>query len=231
MPKSAVRATGQGVVFEDGGRPATARASATCHFYPFYIGAALPGWLKLPETGCPQVTIACVTPDGRRLGESKTLIAKIERIDTVHAYRETSNGWHTWDTERVRAIVVENVEVTTSQDHDTVFSLPLREGGEYVLTVTDPVSQSSFAITAPLAVETMPPAMRHKARAAIHPAPSSRPEDGDETDCTAAPDVESLLPATAPVVICEARFPTATGEVLGKTPCTAPAVFDGIMEG
>ena len=147
LPKAAIRATGQGVVFEDGGRPATARASATCHFYPFYIGAALPSWLKLPESGCPEVAIACVMPDGRRLDESKTLTARIERIDTVHAYRETSNGWHTWDTERIRTTIIENVEVTAAPDHDTTISLPLREGGEYVLTVSDPISQSSFGRT------------------------------------------------------------------------------------
>ena len=147
LPKAAVRATGQGVVFEDGGRPATARASKTCHYYPFYIGATLPGWLKLPESGCPEISIACVMPDGRRLGEGKALKAKVERVDTIHAYRETSNGWHTWDSERVRTVVLEDVEITTSPDGDTTFSLPLREDGEYVLTVTDPLSQSSFGRT------------------------------------------------------------------------------------
>ena len=144
LPKAMVRATGQGVVFEDGGRPATARASAICHYYPFYIGAALPGWLKIPAVGCPHVSVACVLPDGRRLGEPRILKAKIERIDTIHAYRETSNGWHTWDSERVRSVVVENVEIAVRADGDTTLSLPIRETGEYFLTISDPDSQSSF---------------------------------------------------------------------------------------
>ena len=144
LPKAAVRATGQGVVFEDGGRPATARASVTCHFYPFYIGANLPAWMKLPFDGCPEIAIACVAPDGRRIGEGKSLKAKIERIDTVNTYRKTSNGWHTWDTERVRTVVAEDIDITTLPDRDTTFSIPLREPGEFFLTITDPASKSSF---------------------------------------------------------------------------------------
>ena len=144
LPKAAVRATGQGVVFEDGGRPATARAGATCHFYPFYIGTTLTGWMKLPYGKCPEISVACALPDGRRLAEGKTLKVKIERIDTINTYRETADGWHTWDTERVRTTVVEDAEITTLPDRDTTLSLPLREAGEFFLTITDPVSKSSF---------------------------------------------------------------------------------------
>ena len=147
LPKAAIRATGQGVVFEDGGRPATARASLTCHYYPFYIGTTLPNWLKMAKTGFPSVAIACVAPDGRRLAEAKTLKMKIERIDTIHAYRETSNGWHTWDTERIRTTVVEDVEVGTSPGGDTQLALPLRDTGEYFLTLSDPASSASFGRT------------------------------------------------------------------------------------
>ena len=144
LPKAAVRATGQGVVFEDGGRPATARASATCHFYPFYVGASLPGWMKIPSEGCPEIAVACVAPDGRRIGEAKRLKAKIERIDTVNTYRKTSNGWYTWDSERVRSVVAEDIDFATLPDRDTPFSIPLREPGEFFLTIEDPASKSSF---------------------------------------------------------------------------------------
>ena len=47
LPKAAVRATAQGTVFEDGGRPATARKSAVQHFYPFYIGSTATSSMKL----------------------------------------------------------------------------------------------------------------------------------------------------------------------------------------
>ena len=144
LPKAAVRATGQGVVFEDGGRPATARASVTCHYYPFYIGTTLPGWMKLRESELPQVAIACVDADGRRIADRKALKAKVERIDTIHAYRQTEDGWHTWDSERVRTTVAEDIDVSAETDRDALLTLPLRETGEYVLTLADPVSQASF---------------------------------------------------------------------------------------
>lgn len=147
LPKAAVRATGQGVVFEDGGRPATARTSVMCHYYPFYIGTTLPGWLKPKGGDFPQVAIACVTPDGHRVAESKTLKAKVECIDVIHAYRQTDNGWHTWDSERVRKTVVEDVDVSVGPDRDAMLALPVHETGEYVLTLTDPVSLASFGRT------------------------------------------------------------------------------------
>ena len=62
LPCAAVKATGQGTVFEDGGRPATARKSVVCHYYPYYIGTTLNGWLRLPQAGFPKVELACVTP-------------------------------------------------------------------------------------------------------------------------------------------------------------------------
>ena len=144
LPAAAVKVTGQGVVFEDGGRPATARASAICHYYPFYIGAVLPSWLKIPAAGCPKVRLACVTPDGRRLGDARTLKGKIERIDTIHAYRETPGGWHTWDSERVRTVVAKDIEVKSPADGDALLPLPIFETGEYFLTISDSESQASF---------------------------------------------------------------------------------------
>ena len=144
LPKAAVRATGQGVVFEDGGRPATARASQTCHYYPFYIGATLPNWLKPSAAGFPQVAVACVAPDGRRLAEGRALKAKVERIDTIHAYREAEGGWHTWDSERVRTTVADGIAVEVSPDGDATLPIPVHDCGEYFLTISDPTSQASF---------------------------------------------------------------------------------------
>ena len=144
-PKAAVRATAQGVVFEDGGRPVASRASVTCHFYPYYIGATLPEWLRMPERGQAQISIACVTPDGKRLAEGQTLRAKIERIDSVYAYRKNDNGWHSWDCERVRAPVSSGIPVVTYPDKDAEFKLPLYDCGEYVLTIEDEARGVSFA--------------------------------------------------------------------------------------
>ena len=146
-PKAAVRATAQGVVFEDGGRPAVARASMLCHYFPYYIGSTLPGWFRMPERGKPQISVACVAPDGARWAEGQTLKAKIERVDSVYAYRKNANGWHSWDCEKVRTQVADGIAVETFPDKDTTFTLPLAECGEYVLTIADEARGVSFART------------------------------------------------------------------------------------
>lgn len=146
LPKAAVRATGQATVFEDGGRPASNRRSVICHYYPFYIGTTLTGWLAKPAIGLPAVEVACVTPDGRRVAGTKRLEAKIERIDTFYSYRKGANGWATWDCERVRSTVAEKIPVESQPDGDSVLSLPVKECGDYMLTIDDLDSDASYAM-------------------------------------------------------------------------------------
>lgn len=145
LPKAAMRATGQGVVFEDGGRPATARRSIVCHYYPFYVGSDLPAWLKRPATGFPKIALACVDPDGRPVGKGLTLLGKIERIDPVYAYRKKDNGQSTWDCERVRTTVLEQIEIPVGADGRAEYALPLAECGDYVFTAEDRATGASFA--------------------------------------------------------------------------------------
>lgn len=171
-PKAAVRVTCQGVVFEDGGRPATARASVTCHYYPYYIGTTLPRWLRMPEHGKPQISVACVSPDEKRLAEGQTLRAKIERIDSVYAYRKNENGWHSWDCERIRATVAADIPVTTYPDKDAELTLPLSACGEYVLTIEDTSRGVSFARTFYLSYwgdETVCAPLGNPTAVSIHP--------------------------------------------------------------
>ena len=144
LPKAAVRATAQGTVLEDGGRPATARKSVIRHYYPFYIGSTMPSWIKLGEGGRPAIKIACVTPDGKRLDESKRLIVKIEQIDSFYSYKKDERGWATWNCERVRSTIVDGAVIETDEDNDTVYELPLDKCGDYAITVTDKESRSSF---------------------------------------------------------------------------------------
>lgn len=144
LPKAAVRATAQGTVLEDGGRPATARKSVIRHYYPFYVGSTMPGWIKLGEGGRPAIRIACVTPDGKRLGESRKLSVKIESVESYYSYRKDSRGWATWHCERVRNPMVEGIALETAPDKDTVYELPLDKCGDYAITVTDEESRSSF---------------------------------------------------------------------------------------
>ena len=147
LPRAAVRATGQGTVFEDGGRPATARRSAILHYYPYYIGTTVPEWLRRPESGAPRASLVCVAPDGSLVTEPKTLKMKIERIDTVYAYRRKSDGWSTWDATRTRTVAVDGVTLTTSTNGVSEFTIPLRECGDYALTLTDTATGASFGRT------------------------------------------------------------------------------------
>lgn len=146
-PKAAVRATGQGTVFEDGGRPATSRASAILHYYPFYIGTTLPSWLRIPEEGFPRISIVCVTPGGKALDAPRTLTMKLERIDNVYSYRKTDDGWHTWDVTRVRSTVAEAIEIKTVKDGPSEVAVPVRESGDYALTIEDAETGASFGRT------------------------------------------------------------------------------------
>lgn len=143
-PKAAVRATGQGVVFEDGGRPATARRSIVCHYYPFYIGSNLPSWLKCPPTGLPKVDVVCVDHQGELIAGPRRLIGRIDRIDSVYSYRKKANGQSVWDCERVRTNVLDGIPLDVDATGRLTYQLPMRDGGDYVLTVTDPETGTSF---------------------------------------------------------------------------------------
>lgn len=147
LPKAAVRATAQGTVFEDGGRPATARASAVLHYYPYYIGSTLESWMRLGQGLAPKIHFACVKPDGSRYGESRTLSATLERIDSVYSYRRQSNGWETWDCERIRKVVASAVKIVVPAGGDATFEIPAGVCGDYALTVTDSETGVSFAKT------------------------------------------------------------------------------------
>lgn len=147
LPKAAVRATGQGVVFEDGGRPAVARQSQVLHFYPFYIGANLAHFVKLPVAGTVFVDLVCVDPDGRALAEPRCLTARVERIETSYACTEKADGRKTWTCSRLRSLVAEGLAVTTDAAGRARLALPLAESGEYALTVTDAAARVSFGKT------------------------------------------------------------------------------------
>ena len=143
-PRAMVRAIGQGVVFEDGGRPATARGSALLHYYPYYMGSPMGDWIRRPKTGSPKVKIACVGHDGKRLSEPRELQVKIVRIDSVYSYRQTDNGWNTWDCERIPVTVAEGIRIRTSADADTEIPIPVGGCGDYSITVEDPATGVSF---------------------------------------------------------------------------------------
>ena len=147
LPRAAVKAIAEGMVFEDGGRPATARTTAFMHRYPFYIGSPSGGMLKLPSSGHPSISIACVGTDGVRLAEPRRLTVKLEKIESVYSYKRRDDGSTTWDCERVRSTMMEGMQVESSVDSDTQISIPVKECGDYAITVCDSESDVSFGTT------------------------------------------------------------------------------------
>ena len=147
LPKAAVRATGQGVVFEDGGRPATMRQSVIGHYYPYYIGSTLSSSMRRVAGQRPRLVLACVAPDGRRLASPKRLTLRVESVESVFSYRQRDDGWNTWDSEHVRVTVADGIAVTTLTNADTVIELPLDRCGDYAVTVEDPETHVSYGRT------------------------------------------------------------------------------------
>ena len=143
-PKAAVMVTAQGTVIEDGGRGDSASAKMLVHYYPYYIGSNLDSWVHADEGMRPEIELACVSSDGARLATEKTLIAKVERVDTIYNY-QSMNRWTSWQCEQVRTMVGKSFEVHTSTNGNTKIELPITKCGDYVLTVSDPEAKVSYA--------------------------------------------------------------------------------------
>ena len=144
-PKAAVRATAQGTVFEDGGRPATARATRILHYYGRYIGATLGGWVRRPEAGLAKVRVACVAPDGSRVQEPRRLAAKLERIESVYTYRRRADGWATWDCTYVKKPVADGVAVEVPAGGEAELEIPADKCGDYELLITGGDGDAPFS--------------------------------------------------------------------------------------
>ena len=144
LPKAAVRAIGQGTVFEDGGRPANARAEKILHFYPHYIGVAIGDTVRIPENGFASVSVACVLPDGSRLASARRLQVSFLKVENVYSCKTDDEGWNTWTCDRVEVPCSETVTIETKADVDVPLSIPFRESGDYLLSLHDPESGASF---------------------------------------------------------------------------------------
>ena len=145
LPVTAVRATVQGTVFEDGGRPATARDSVVLHRYPYYIGVKLGQWVRIPVAGRLEVPVACVDPSGARHGEKRSFTAKLIRRDRVNVYRmNPSRGCAMWDVDIVDTVVADKIAVEVAPGADATLGLPIADCGEYFLAIEDQDSDTAF---------------------------------------------------------------------------------------
>ena len=144
LPAAAVRATVQGTVFEDGGRPATARDTVMLHYYPYYIGTTLKNWIKRPANGVVEMSVACVAPDGKCVADPKKLTGTLVKIDNVYSFVKQGST-SAWKCDRVRTTVAENLEIETAAGRTGLFKLPVLACGDYELEISDPDGESRYS--------------------------------------------------------------------------------------
>ncbi len=143
-PRAAVKMTAQGSVFENGGRPVSARLVQEAHVYPFYIGVALPQTLRrqVKPHAC---RVALVNPDGSPRVGARKLAARFERIDWVYNLRRNDNGYFEWSSDKVRMPVGDDVEVRVAADGTATLDVPASGTGDYTVTVFDPETDVAFS--------------------------------------------------------------------------------------
>ena len=143
-PRAAVKMTAQGSVFENGGRPVSARLVQEAHVYPFYIGVALPETVR--RQAKPQACrVALVNPDGTAHSGARTLTARFERIDWVYNLKRNDRGYFEWSSDKVRMPVGDDVEVRVAADGTATLNLPASGTGDYTATVFDPATDVAFS--------------------------------------------------------------------------------------
>ena len=143
-PRAAVKMTAQGSVFENGGRPVSARLVQETHLYPFYIGVELPQTIRR-QAQPHACRLAIVDPDGTPHRGARTLMARFERIDWVYNLKRNENGYYEWASDKVRMPVGEDVEVQVSANGATTLNVPASDAGDYTATVFDPTTDVAFS--------------------------------------------------------------------------------------
>ena len=145
-PPAALRARLFATVVEPGGRPVYAVADAQVDVYPFYVGLKADGGRATAPVGSPfRVDIAAALPDGAAAREVAALKAVWSRVQWSHALRRGESGVYQWQSERRLTPVQETL--VTLKDGTGSLSVSAPSGGEYVLTVSDPASESSGSLS------------------------------------------------------------------------------------
>ena len=143
-PCASVKMTAQGSVFENGGRPVSARLVQEAHVYPFYIGVALPETLRR-QAKAHACRVALVNPDGSPHGGARTLTARFERIDWVYGLKRNAQGYFEWSSDKVCMPMGEEVEVQVADDGSATLPVPAVSSGDYVVSLFDPATDVTFS--------------------------------------------------------------------------------------
>ena len=143
-PRAAVKMTAQGSVFENGGRPVSARLVHEAHVYPYYIGVALPETVRR-QAKPHACRVALVNPDGTSHAGARTLTVRFERIDWVYGLKRNAQGYYEWSSDKVRMPVGEDAEVQVAADGTATLNVPANGTGDYTATVFDPATDVAFS--------------------------------------------------------------------------------------
>ena len=145
-PRAAVEMTVQGSVFEGGGRPVTARAKTVLHYYPYYVGVALPDSVR--ESSTPQACrVALVNPDGTPHVGARRLVARYERIERVFGLQQAGDGRWEWRSDTVREPFGEDAVVAVGEDGRATLALPAAYAGDIAVRLVDEEAGVSFGAT------------------------------------------------------------------------------------
>lgn len=142
LPPARLDAIVQSTVIEAGGRTVTARATVPVHPYPFYIGIKNPKKNILKAGHEETLHIANVLPDGKSNPEPVTLALTIEQLSWISNFRKDSRGYYQWESQRIKSLIFTNAVSCKGQETSIPFTVPA-DTGDYLLTLTDPVSQTS----------------------------------------------------------------------------------------
>ena len=143
-PRAAVKMTAQGSVFENGGRPVSARLVQETHVYPFYIGVELPETVR-QQAASRACRLVLVNPDGTPHRGRRKLTARFERIDWVYNLKRNANGYFEWSSDKVCMPVCDDVDVQVSENGSATLNVPTGGTGDYTATVYDPATDVAFS--------------------------------------------------------------------------------------
>jgi len=142
LPPARVDAIVQSTVIEAGGRAVTARATVPVHPYPFYIGLKKPASTLFRSGSEQTLRIAAVLPDGQCKQEPVTLAVKMEQLSWISNYRKDERGYYQWESQRLKSVIYTNTLICAGKDTPVPFTVP-QDNGDYLITLTDPLSQAS----------------------------------------------------------------------------------------
>ena len=143
-PRAAMKMTAQGSVFENGGRPVSARFVHEVHAYPFYIGVALPETIRR-QNKPKNCRVVLVRPNGKLFAGEHTLAVRFERVDWVYGLKRNSLGNFEWSSDKIRMPMGDETEVKVAADGTASIDVPANVSGDCIVTLADRATDMAFS--------------------------------------------------------------------------------------